>query len=208
MALFHKIGQSIKAAESEFESISEERKRNLIMLSDYISEKISSGDTAKLTFICTHNSRRSHMSQVWAQTAAAYYGIDNVQTYSGGTEATALNPRAAAALKRAGFEIEKSDDSDNPVYRVTYGAGMNPMEVFSKKFDEKPNPREDYCAVMTCAKAESDCPFVPGASYRVSLPYDDPKDFDGTPLETATYDERRRQIAREMLWAFSRIKAH
>jgi len=35
---------------------------------------------------------------------------------------------------------------------------------------------------------------------RFALPYDDPKQSDGTPTEVKTYDERCRQIAREMLY--------
>ena len=37
-------------------------------------------------------------------------------------------------------------------------------------------------------------------------PYDDPKAFDDTPAEAEKYDERSQQIAREMLYIFSKAK--
>ncbi|MCK4776283.1 MAG: protein-tyrosine-phosphatase, partial [Candidatus Krumholzibacteria bacterium] len=64
---------------------------------------------------------------------------------------------------------------------------------------------EDFCAVMTCSQADKNCPVVVGASMRVAIPYDDPKAFDGTDQEAANYDERCRQISREMLYLFSAV---
>ena len=53
------------------------------------------------------------------------------------------------------------------------------------------------------ARADKQCPFVPGAALRIGLPFDDPKAFDNTPREAAMYDERCQQIARELLYVFS-----
>jgi arsenate reductase len=77
------------------ENITQERKAVLQPLIDYIQIKASNQEEIRLNFICTHNSRRSHLSQVWAQTASSYFNISNVFCYSGGTEATALFPMAA-----------------------------------------------------------------------------------------------------------------
>jgi len=154
-------------------------------------------------FICTHNSRRSHLSQIWASTAAAYYGVPGVETYSGGTEATAFNPRAVAALKRAGFEISHSATQDNPHYTVRFHDNAPAMECFSKVYKQPPNPTADFCAIMTCAQADKNCPVVRGATLRIGVPYEDPKAFDGTPEEAAKYDERCQQIAREILYVFA-----
>lgn len=188
-----------------FEQIPTERKQKLNELASYVQAKIQSSQTARLTFICTHNSRRSHLAQVWAQTAAAYYGLANIETFSGGTEATAFNPRAVAALQRAGFEIEKTDQTSNPVYRVRYDDQYEPMTAWSKVYNHSPNPTEKFCAVMTCSEADQNCPVVVGAEKRVSLPYVDPKEKDGTAEETAAYDDRCRQISSEMFYCFSRI---
>lgn len=184
--------------------ISEERKRSLEKVAAFVSSKRNAGEAAELTCICTHNSRRSHMGQLWAAAAAAHFGLDGIRTYSGGTEATAFNPRAVAAMKKAGFVIE-NPGGDNPRYRVTFDQDGPVMECFSKTYDDPVNAAEGFVAVMTCAEADEACPVVLGAALRAPIQYDDPKVADGTPEETALYDERCLQIATEMLYLFSRV---
>ncbi len=183
--------------------ISNDRKAELQHLARYIHDVGGSGQTATLIFICTHNSRRSQLAQVWAATAAHIFGIERFQAYSGGTEATAFNPRAVAALSRAGFSIKITEAGQNPVYGVRFSRTIEPAVCFSKTFDQPPNPGDGFCAVMTCSNADAGCPVVPGASRRMTIRYDDPKAFDGTDREAAMYDERCRQIAAEMLYSLS-----
>jgi hypothetical protein len=206
LALSPVLQSTARAALAGHDRIPEPRRAKLAEIADFIEAEASGGDVARLTFICTHNSRRSHMSQIWAQTAALYLGVPRVETYSGGTEATAFNPRAVAALERAGFHIERTRDGENPIYRVTYHDAADPIEAFSKVYDQPPNPKDGFAAVMTCSHADRNCPLVHGAVARFSIPYDDPKTFDGTEQEAAQYDERCRQIAREMLFVFSLVK--
>jgi len=184
--------------------IPEARKELLAELAKYIRQKQANNDPVSLNFICTHNSRRSHISQVWATAAAAYYGLEDINTYSGGTEATAFNPRAVAALERAGFQIENPGGS-NPHYRVSFSPNRPALECFSKTYDDPFNPQKEFAAIMTCSEADENCPFIPGAEFRLPLTYDDPKEADDTPEETARYDERVRQIGREIFYAFSTI---
>ena len=197
----------VDAALAELDRIPEERRKRLGELAAYVAERTEAEQPVRLTFICTHNSRRSHLSQIWAQTAAHVFGIDGVETYSGGTEATAFNPRAVAAVKRAGFLVDDSEESDNPVVRVRFASGGAPMECFSKVYDQPPNPTEGFAAVMTCSDADAACPIVFGAEARIAVPYDDPKAADGTEHEAQAYDERCRQIAREMLYAFREARS-
>ncbi|MEP0986195.1 protein-tyrosine-phosphatase [Ekhidna sp.] len=180
--------------------ITDERKLMLNQIVDYIK----STDDPKLNFICTHNSRRSHLSQIWAQVLAHQYGI-NVSTYSGGTEATAFHPNAVAALKRAGLEITRAEGS-NPRYSVSFSEKADSMICYSKTFDDPVNPQANFAAIMTCSEADADCPFVPGASARIKLFFDDPKVSDGTSEEAKIYGERCAQIAAEMNYVFSSIK--
>jgi arsenate reductase (thioredoxin) len=191
---------------SEFDQIPFERKKLLARLASFIESKASKGERTELNFICTHNSRRSHLSQIWAQTAANYYQIPNVICYSGGTEATAFNPRAVKAMSEAGFKIDKTTEGTNPVYEVRFSNAADPVLAFSKKYDADGNPKALFGAVMTCSHADQNCPIVFGAAERFSITYDDPKDFDDTPQEAAKYHERVLQIGREMLYAFSLIK--
>lgn len=190
--------ENINVFRSHFIEISDERKEILNQLIDVINNNIK-----KLVFICTHNSRRSQMSQLWARVAADYYSIDGIETFSGGTEATAFNPRAVSALEKMGISFEKSGE-DNPVY--TFESKGNKYKYFSKKYDDESNPKDNFCAVMTCSDADENCPYIPGANFRVSLKYDDPKEFDGTELEEEKYLERSMQIATELFYVMSKVK--
>lgn len=190
---------------SEFDAIPEDRKRELTSMADFVTASLDTGTTARLTFICTHNSRRSHLGQVWAQVAAHHFGLDSlVQTYSGGTEVTAFNGRAVGTLRRAGLDIHPAVIDDNPHYAVHYAEGEAPMICFSKRYDDAgQNPVGGFAAVMTCDNADRACPVVYGSSARFSIPYEDPKVSDGTAEEKDTYDARCAQIAREMLFVMS-----
>lgn len=188
---------------SESHQIQPERKELLKQLTEFVQNKIADRKPIYLNFICTHNSRRSHISQLWAQAAAHYYGIKNVTCMSGGTEATAFNPRAVKAMQDAGFNISIKKDGENPLYEVRFADIALPVLAFSKTYDDPFNHNQDFAAVMTCSHADSNCPMVLGASKRIALTFNDPKEFDGTPLESAKYAERVREIGREILYAFS-----
>lgn len=192
----------------EFSSIPADRKSDLGKVAKYVEERIAKSLPAKLTFICTHNSRRSHLSQIWAQVASEYYGLIGVETYSGGTEATAFNPRAVAAMRRCGLNVSAKDaDSSNPYYEVIGRKDAEPQICFSKVYDAPPNPTEGYCAVMTCSHADDACPLVMGCELRIPIRYEDPKIADDTDQEAKLYDERSRQICREMLFMMSSVES-
>ena len=201
------LASFVDAALAELDRIPQKRRAKLDELAAFIAESREAAEPVRLTFICTHNSRRSHLSQIWAETAAHVFGIDGVETFSGGTEATAFNPRAVSAVRRAGFLVDDPGDGDNPVIRVRFGEEAAAMECFSKVYDQPPNPTEGFAAVMTCSDADAACPIVFGADARIAIPYDDPKAADGTPDETRIYGERCRQIAREMLYAFREARS-
>ncbi len=183
----------------EVNLISTRRREELKVLADYVQGSVK---PAQLNFICTHNSRRSHISQIWAATAADFFDVD-VEAFSGGTEATAFNPRAVDAMTRAGFIIEDTG-GPNPVYLVRFSEDHPPIECFSKIYNDPTNPVENFAAVMTCSNADANCPFIPEAT-RISLTYKDPKEADDTPQEAARYDERVRQIGRELFYAMSLV---
>ena len=197
---------NIDQFKKEFDQISDERKETLNELTQFVQSKIVASQTVYLNFICTHNSRRSHLSQLWAQAAAYYYGIATVECFSGGTEATAFNPRAVKAMQDAGFNIIKTKEGDNPTYEVRYSNDAPPVIAFSKKYDDPFNHNQNFAAIMTCSHADENCPLVLGATKRIALTYDDPKEFDGTPLEAEKYAERVHQIGREIFFAFSQVK--
>ncbi|MHC4628162.1 MAG: low molecular weight phosphatase family protein [Planctomycetota bacterium] len=204
--LYPDIQKHLRAAVGEFDRIGQQRRDKLREISAYVRFQKQLGKPVNLTFICTSNTRRSQMAQIWAQAAAAFYSIPNVTTYSGGIGSAAFNPRAVASVRRAGFKVEKTTEADNPIYHVRYSDQRPAVTNFSKVYDSAPNPTKDFCAVMTCSDADKACPVVRGASARTALPFVDPKAFDGTDQEAAKYDERSRQICREMLYVFSQAK--
>lgn len=202
---FHPLlRSSLFEARSRTAGIPAARRETLGLLAEWIASKAREDQVARLVFICTHNSRRSHFGQVWAQTAAQAFGLGYVRTFSGGTEATALHPSAARALRDAGFEIRIEREDANPLYAVTAGAQLPALHLFSKRYDDATNPASGFAAVMTCSDADEACPFIPGADARFSLPYEDPKASDGTEAEEAVYAACSLQIASELVYVMRR----
>lgn len=189
----------------QFDTISVSRKNVLENISNYIKSKRLENKPINLVYICTHNSRRSHFGQIWAAVVANYYDIKNVHTFSGGTEATAFNINAINAIKRVGFDVKKTEEKINAIHHIYFDAVENPIECFSKVYDNLKNPRKEFAAIMTCGDAEENCPFIPGVELRIGTTYNDPKEFDNTALQDAIYDERCKQIALETLYVFSKI---
>lgn len=206
VSLYNALLKSIESYKKEFHQIPADRVKLLAELAMFVRTKASAGERINLIFICTHNSRRSHISQIWAQAAAAYYRIPKVTCWSGGTEATAFNPRAVKAMEDAGFKITKTSETENAVYEVRFSDAAPPVIAFSKKYDDPFNRTQEFAAIMTCSHADENCPLVLGAAARIALTYEDPKNFDGTPLEAGKYAERVHEIGREILFAFSQVK--
>lgn len=201
--MFENLSKTIEAISQI--SVSEERKEVLQPLIDYVQNKVNDKEEIRLNFICTHNSRRSHLSQIWAQTMAFQFNVSNVFCCSGGTEVTAMFPKVVETLMNQGFEILKFNESQNPVYTVKFSEIEQPIICFSKTFDDEFNPKSEFAAIMTCSSADEGCPFIAGAEKRLPIRYSDPKEFDGTALMNEKYAERSLEIASEMYYVFSKI---
>ncbi|WP_300488220.1 protein-tyrosine-phosphatase [Flavobacterium sp.] len=199
------LTDTIRLLEQE-QTISRERKTVLQPLIDYIQQKVTDKQAVNLIFICTHNSRRSIFSQVWAQVAASRYGISNVYCYSGGTEVTAVFPKVIETLSNQGFNTIMISEENNSVYAIKYSDTAFPVIGFSKKYDHFYNPVSEFGAVMTCSEADGGCPFIAGAEKRIAITYEDPGFSDSTPEQSVVYASRSLQIATEMLYVFSMIK--
>jgi arsenate reductase len=189
------------------DKIAQERKRELQPLVDFIQAKVENKKEIRINFICTHNSRRSHLAQVWAQVMANYFEIKNVFSYSGGTEATAMFPMIVETLVMEGFVVKKLAEGNNPIYSIKYAENEHPIIGFSKVLDDDFNPKTEFAAIMTCDSANEACPFVPGAEKRIPITFEDPKAFDNTPKQAEKYSERSLQIASELFYVFSLIKS-
>lgn len=207
--LLKKVAKYCEEVVQEFEQIPEDRKASLQELGAFIYQQRSTGQEVNLTVVCTHNSRRSQIAQIWLEVAAKWYGINELSAYSGGTESTAFNPRAVDALDRVGFRFFQLNQLENPTYQASYerkAPRQGNLLMFSKKYDDKINPKEGFMAIMVCSEADKSCPVVAGAEKRLAIPYEDPRHFDGTPSESAKYDETVRLIARELFYAMNHAK--
>ncbi|WCM42624.1 protein-tyrosine-phosphatase [Flavobacterium sp. CBA20B-1] len=182
-----------------------ERKNILQPLIDFVQQKTADKQEININFICTHNSRRSHLAQIWAQVAAAHFHIPHIQCYSGGTETTAVYPNIIDTLQNQGFNILKLSEGNNPVYAIKYNENSMSIIGFSKKYDDDFNPKSAFAAVMTCSQADGGCPFISGAEKRIPITFEDPKIADNSPEQSKVYAERSLQIAAEMFYVFSKI---
>jgi hypothetical protein len=175
-------------------------------LARWIAANYEPGKALHVTVVCTGNSRRSILGSSMGNLAAAYYGMPDIRFHSGGTAPTAFNSRAVAALKAIGFEVEPTGQeaergepkTANPIYRLSWGEGLETHE-FSKHYGDRSNPQDGFAALMVCGEADAACPFVKGATLRVSMPYLDPKIYDDGAYEEVKYAERRDDLGRLML---------
>ncbi|MFO0923801.1 MAG: protein-tyrosine-phosphatase [Pirellulales bacterium] len=201
--LYPELAQYVATRLGEFSMISAARAADLKKIAKYVRDHLNRSLPAKLTFICTHNSRRSQWAQVWAQLGVGLFRLPHIEIYSGGIEVAAFHRRAIQALERAGFQVEARADGTNPLYAVRAAEDLSATECYSKRFDHAPNPEKGYAAILTCAQADDACPAVMSCDLRVPLRFDDPRQADSTQDENVVYDERCQQIAREMLFLFS-----
>lgn len=184
-------------------TLSASRKVLLMQLVTHIQNLQKENKAVQLNFICTHNSRRSQLSQLLAKVMADQYDIA-VSTFSGGVEVTACNERVIHCLETLGFTVQEEGDQDNPHYSIRYEDHVYSV-LYSKMYDDTSNPNENFVAVMTCDHADENCPFIPGADLRIPIRYTDPKAFDDTPNEAKAYLEKAHEIGQEMKFVFEQL---
>ena len=185
--------------------LAEDRKKILLKISKKITQEYTKNNVVNLNFICTHNSRRSQLGQVWAFYAANYFNL-NIHAFSGGTEVTAFYKNTVKTLQSAGFEFVVLDLShENPKYAITFKDSKNAILGFSKRFDDETN-KSPFIAITTCNNADENCPFIPNALERFHLPFVDPKFSDGTPEQESAYLKINEQIAAEVFFIFNEVK--
>ena len=194
----HELSESLSS------QLDSNRLDELNALAAWLSEQ-SVDEPTDVMFICTHNSRRSHMGQIWAQAAAWYFEQNDIRTFSGGTEATAFHPRAVEAMRNLGVRIAVLDSGVNPRYAIQLQDEHPAFEVLSQVHTEFNNRAIGFAAVMTCDEASGACPIVEGASARFVLPYLDPKVSDGTGAEEETYRSRALEIGAECFFVMKQV---
>ena len=182
------------------------RKPLLLSVSRYISKKSINKNKVNILFICTHNSRRSQLAQVWSYVASKYFKLNNIMTFSGGTEVSKFNLNAIGSLKRAGLEIKKNNNQENFFYLVKISKDDLGLKCFSKKHNSDYNPKKNFISITTCSEADKECPIIVGADKKVFIPYKDPKFFDGSDQKKTIYDQCCFIIAQEMFFIMKNVK--
>ncbi len=200
-----KLTEYIGELISEFKDIESNRKKVLNEFAVQLSRNMMLSEITNIIFVCRSNSRRSHFSQIWSQIACEYYRIENVKTFSGGIKTSSFNPRVIVALERAGLEIFKLDETENPSYAVYYSESKSPIQCFSKVYFHEYNPNSSYLSVVTCDNPEDEWPSMNNAAGSFKLIYPDPQTSDDTDNEDSVYDKLCKQIAVEMFYIFNKI---
>jgi len=196
----------VKDFHKEFRNISEERRYRLNEIASYVRQQKKQNQIAQLLFITTNQSTIGQMAQIWAETAAFYYGLNNVTTFSGGLHPDTISEKMIFALERAGYIVYTTELSGGVVYKVKYSYNLKPIIVFPKKINHKKNPDGQFMAIIIEPNANANLTEVKGAQKRLSIYYDDPQGYEGVPEEEKIYNERSRQIALEMFYVFSQLK--
>ena len=215
--LLPKVAAHANLLTTSFDLIDEPHRLAGESLTDWIVANYKPGQPLHVTMICTGNSRRSILGATMGNVASAYYGFPEIRFHSGGTAPSAFNPRTITALCEVGVEVEATGDqaprgepaTANPVYRVRWGdSGLPAFETieFSKVYSDASNPQAGFAALMVCGEADEGCPFVKGAALRVSVPYLDPKIYDGGAYEALKYAERRDDMGRLLMSVMVRAR--
>ena len=165
-----------------------------------IARQLDARGEVSVVAVCTHNSRRSQLAEVWLAVASAAAGLGGVSVCSGGSDPVAVAPGAIAVLRERGFRVEADTADANPRLRVR-GHGIE-RELYAKPLGEAVAgvPLRGGVALMVCAAADAACPPVPQVGYRARLPFADPRHADGTPGEAAAYRAASDRIEAEMRW--------
>ncbi len=184
--------------------IDKDRKTLLVKIAEEIVANFT--DTGvNINFICTHNSRRSQLGQVWSFFAADYFNVP-VNAFSGGTEVTAFHRNTVNTLTEVGFKFSIQEFSHiNPKYSISFNDNKPSLLGFSKIYDNDEN-KKPYLVLTTCNNADKNCPFIPEAIHRFHLPYVDPKHSDKTSIQDETYLKTSAVIAAQIYYLFKEIK--
>jgi protein-tyrosine-phosphatase len=184
----------------QIDYISESRKKELKKLATSIIKNITTHNEAHVVFICTHNSRRSQLAELWLRYACKNNSFENIEIFSAGTETTAFNHRMVNALIDAGFIFRLVKAGENPAYRISSSEIDMSNILFSKTYDHPSISQNNIIAVMVCNDAAENCPYIPYASERIKLSYEDPKHSDDTEQESETYRKKVIEIGSEMMY--------
>lgn len=190
-----------------FELIDENRKSLLEKCAASIAKQITEKSKSEIIVICTHNSRRSQLAELWISLGAIHFNLPSISSFSGGSESTAFNHRMVNALIDIGLEFGIQKAGENPEYTISLDPESQAKLCFSKIYSDDFNPQQDFIAILVCHSADEACPTIFGADERYFIPYVDPKRADDTAEEKTAYADKVLEIGREMLYMISKVNS-
>ena len=181
-------------------SISKKRLKILDKIINELNKNTLKNNYPKIIFICTHNSRRSQLAEIWSHTFSFIFKKKN-KIFSAGTSKEEFNIRAINVLEKIGFKIKE----EGKKYIFNFSENCNSIHMYSKDISEL-NLKNHFITIMTCADSDKNCPAIPNALARILLSYKDPKSFDNSKQETNKYIATSKKIALELFYLFKNLK--
>jgi protein-tyrosine-phosphatase len=174
---------------------------SIAVVAQHIVRNLEARGQLTLVFGCTHNSRRSILSEVWAHVALA--GVHpRLRALSAGSDPQGVAPGTLGALARAGFTISADEQRG---WVAT--AGDLRLALRSKRFADLELSDVGFGLVVNCSVLDESCPTVPGSFFRTPLIFDDPRAADGTLSADAAYDRCCAEIARTQFALADEVRA-
>ncbi len=129
----------------------------------------------KVIFLCTSNSARSQMAEAFLKK----YASASFEVYSAGFEPKPTHPLTVKVMKEIGLDLSSQSSKDLKQFLGKTHFGV---------------------VITVCARAEKNCPTIPGVSTRLYWPFEDPAAFSGSEEEKlARFREVRNQIETKIL---------
>jgi arsenate reductase len=140
--------------------------------------KESELDKTRVLFLCTGNSARSQMAEVFLR----YYAGDRFEAHSAGLEPKPINPLTLAVMEEIGFDLSEQRSKGVEVY-----LGKTHFEYL----------------ITVCDDADKNCPTVwPGVNQRLHWSFEDPAQFVGTEEQELAKFRQVRDAIQERVKAW------
>tara|TARA_Y100001949_G_C15986510_1_gene330879 strand:+ start:2001 stop:2567 length:567 start_codon:yes stop_codon:yes gene_type:complete len=169
----------------------QKRKKRLDNIASVINENLNK--TRSIVFLCTHNSRRSQICEVWGKVFAEIYR-KKININSAGAFKTVVHSQVYESIVKCGLVVD------------------NKKEIFFDKKKFKLNSKtidsltmKNFIAVMTCSNAEKSCPNDPRSIRNIKMFFNDPRIYDETDKMSREYLNTTIYIAEELNYIFKNI---
>ena len=187
---------------TSFDMIDEPHREAGEELAHWLAANYQPGKPLHVTVVCTGNSRRSFLGATTATSPRPTTGCPRSGSTAAGrpprrSTADVAAPEGDRRRGRAhgqGGPAGRAEDR-KPVYRSP-GARRFETPNSRSTTGHEPTPRRASRPCMVCSEADEGARSSRGRRSRVSMPYLDPKIYDGGAYESAKYAERRDDIGR------------